>query len=1554
MLINVYYDKSKKLNYLNLNGNKTLKSVKLKAYSEMKSSDDNSPQLVQIGASILDQAMENSSDFSDHPQTNQNNRTNDQIYLHTVKLSNLLKSFKIHDVKFVSLKPNEVSQIKQQIDVLFDDLRNTGKSVTIDVGPGSSAYEALRIISYALMAISNNNNNSNSISTSASTPVISTNDTSNYTNNILTPTTTNINSTIENHFSEPSMRAGSGVIEDNQVRLENAQLKNKLIAFQEQFENEKNIQSELMKQNAQLNSVKIDLLKKIDELTEKVNYLGEKTKNDQEKLELLKYEREAQYNIDSTQIEKLREKSVRDSRKIRELQEKFKISPDEVQNSYIASLLEARVEGAQELLNYVKEEFQLDESLSSPRSILPQLKIAVEDRKKHPILAEQGMLAHPQPTTTENNDIFVNAQIESYQAQIEDLKNQLALAKSNVDFNSNVIEKGRINDENNMRDLLLQNYNLETQVSSLKTENERLSAELHATNQYIKSSKESSISSNQQQQQQQQQQLKASPNDENSIYVLESEIKANKIKMNELTDQSNKRKEKIFALNQTVSSLQDDLKSKEAIISNLRMQLDKLSIERDDLIVNKSQQGSKEDSKDEAQLNSELKLVEAENKKLNHALSELSNEMESLTMELEREGKEKNSILELLQKHAQALSESETQLKSLQNQINKKDDEIHLFKQNNEKLKLQLSKKFVCKHKEVIENIQQFFFSSNNNNNDQTLPKECQNQIMDILNSSNEPISIVLQLFEYLQEVVINSSNRLQRANEQELLKLQEQNNRLFIYISNLLVFIDQLANSGELQKWIIGANYEIDYRPQLLAQYGRIDNFIKQHCKNNINNNSGSNNNNNGNDNNEDTVCKEFITDFPSFVEKFTNGKIDEDQNREHTLVMQLCFSSNDLLRKFADKLLVQNETLQTDINHIRRELMQTSNETDEKISEATKETVIELENERERRLRVEDTLNKIAKKLRGSKTTAPEVLNSVEQCLNLIDDDRERESESDSYSIDNRPKRSVQKEIKKAEMKKEQAYKANQILAQKAKEKIKKLKIIINSQAAQIEELKSLKDKYTDIKKENETLQQYLSHSQAENEKNEKALKDIHRQMKENEALKDSTFSKYKEESELQISSLQEELDDWKRKSECTDVSTQEEVRRIKHDAKVKLKKMQSDLLTQVQRVEDTRSHFEPLLNELREKLNSSRAAEKQLQDESQKYEIERKQLKSELTTARIDLKMAQMKLNAAEEKVARDKNLIESQYRMKITDLQSKNLSALEDQKNRFDTEFHSFLVSICQKFKDFVDFNEMITKESVEKTLDKICQKLKDDKQQLKVYEEMNNELVKLRSLLGLQENESVLPTISMISKDASEFNKSRTELEEKQKELENLMQNAKEQKGKEKLDEEWESWARRVYTLISDFSSTAQTAKELQFALEEALLGNIGQRLTTRRLGTLRTEKQILLTGLLANMSNNNINSRNLDDNKLNRDRKGRSSLTPSKNKDLMKLQERKKMLSIRHILIMLTCIRKMQKISGHIKCSIISPKRKREKNEKEEIDINLQRDKGYPILNSNE
>jgi hypothetical protein len=57
--------------------------------------------------------------------------------------------------------------------------------------------------------------------------------------------------------------------------------------------------------------------------------------------------------------------------------------------------------------------------------------------------------------------------------------------------------------------------------------------------------------------------------------------------------------------------------------------------------------------------------------------------------------------------------------------------------------------------------------------------------------------------------------------------RLAETNEVLAGYVSNLLRFLDQLANSREVQSWLIESPPDVDFRGRLLA---RVDDFLAAH----------------------------------------------------------------------------------------------------------------------------------------------------------------------------------------------------------------------------------------------------------------------------------------------------------------------------------------------------------------------------------------------------------------------------------------------------------------------------------------------------------------------------------------------------------------------------------------------------------------------------------------------------------------------------------------------------------------------------------------------------
>jgi hypothetical protein len=53
-------------------------------------------------------------------------------------------------------------------------------------------------------------------------------------------------------------------------------------------------------------------------------------------------------------------------------------------------------------------------------------------------------------------------------------------------------------------------------------------------------------------------------------------------------------------------------------------------------------------------------------------------------------------------------------------------------------------------------------------------------------------------------------------------------NDHLVAYYSNLLQFVDRLANSREVHSSFIDSSREDDLRPQSIAQFGQLGSFLK------------------------------------------------------------------------------------------------------------------------------------------------------------------------------------------------------------------------------------------------------------------------------------------------------------------------------------------------------------------------------------------------------------------------------------------------------------------------------------------------------------------------------------------------------------------------------------------------------------------------------------------------------------------------------------------------------------------------------------------------------
>jgi hypothetical protein len=156
-----------------------------------------------------------------------------------------------------------------------------------------------------------------------------------------------------------------------------------------------------------------------------------------------------------------------------------------------------------------------------------------------------------------------------------------------------------------------------------------------------------------------------------------------------------------------------------------------------------------------------------------------------------------------------------------------------------------------------------------------------------------------------------------------------------------------------------------------------------------------------------------------------------------------------------------------------------------------------------------------------------------------------------------------------------------------------------------------------------------------------------------------------------------------------------------------------------------------------------------------------------------------------------------------------------AVLEEARAPFDAKFKSLLESISDSLGDFVVFARPLSEESVQQGIAQVGEILRATKEQSEALEQARTQLAEMRRLLEVDEPEQLIPALTeLLKKDGPS----------------------------------WEEWAQRVHALVTNSFSLVKTTEELQFALEEALMGFTRQTRIARKLEVLRFEKKLLMTG----------------------------------------------------------------------------------------------------------
>ena len=980
------------------------------------------------------------------------------------------------------------------------------------------------------------------------------------------------------------------------------------------------------------------------------------------------------------------------------------------------------------------------------------------------------------------------------------------------------------------------------------------------------------------------------------IFVLETDLEAANLKCKDLQEQNQSKREKNKALHSAIRQLKEEQKQKQNEFDELQMKYDKLRLEADDFAHKLAVSNAETSSKNE------IASLSAENQKLYTALNALQEEYNNVKDDLSQESAFKYKLNFLLQKQNSLLIETEQQISELTKECEEKEKKITEIQAENSKLNKDSSEK-ECEYSEIIQSLKQVVKTS--------LPQgDYSNHLALLLSDENEPLDVIKDFVAFILQhelKLTDNSNTEKNETDPSIEAFTEQNERLIIYISNLIRFIDQVANSTDIQDWLIDASQPIDIRSRLISQVRKVESFLTS----------------TGIATNEEKLCDTYAH-FPSYIMKL----LEENeifqlsmQNQEYISIIEQFALANDIITKYSQVLMQRGVSVMEDMKRMKNELTKMDQTIENRVEDETFDMREKLNSLKAEKKDLKKKILLVQKELRKSCSDS-NCSNTVIKCLNIINGQEEEEEEEDNYNNEEEDSYYDNESIDESDSEKNtKSYirklekQLNKAITHNEKEKKKYEKLIKELQSQILELEKSIEEgqdglefNKRDILSQKDALgeqvrellenkcilESQLKDIQQDNLQLKQALEEQNQQIgnygeirqKELESLKKG----YEAQNAENTKQLQEEIERLKKIIEDKEEENKEAINEIRQNAKDEIKKVKNEMEIQEKRTDEVKNHYEPILADLRNKLNEARQSETTARDDLLKSSAEIKDMKSQLATTVVDNKMLKMKLNATEEKLKREKSLIDTQYKMKMLQLETDHQSNVEQVKQQLITKQHQFLVQVCEKFKDYLDFSQAINEESVNQLLDKISEIISKSAQKTSDLERFYNEINQIKTILHAETSDSLIQPITELVESYNELKGEKSQIEADKAEATKLLKNARKAVNSVNTAKEWEDWARRLYSIITDNFSTLKNANELRFSLEEALMSSIGQRQLWRRIDILRCEKAIFLSGMLRASSNS----------------RRKPTLTS--------------------LLAVVVPILRLQKLSGHLKCSVSIPK----------------------------
>ncbi|EAX96484.1 hypothetical protein TVAG_277650 [Trichomonas vaginalis G3] len=670
------------------------------------------------------------------------------------------------------------------------------------------------------------------------------------------------------------------------------------------------------------------------------------------------------------------------------------------------------------------------------------------------------------------------------------------------------------------------------------------------------------------------------------------------------------------------------------------------------------------------------------------------------------------------------------------------------------------------------------------------------------------------------EKVIKVIDNLTVQSNAEDIEKIKEYNKELQNAVYSQLHYINELSRSKELQRFMISSQISDAMKNSLISAVSDVNTFIS---KNKLNIDT------------EKSVFEHFlpisgeIKDPESFmIEYLVNNKYRAPNNEPLFTVLTQCVVANTVLQKYsmevrslATKTANENRNLKSELNTR---------------SEMTNSQVIDLQNRINELEKCQKLSKKISEKLLASSIGTDEE-DKFRNLYNAITNGEAVEISEETKTIAFLEKKiEIQKQkFSEAGAKYGDMINELQGLLETTQKEFENSKNMFEKQSEEIKsEIVEQKSKIEQIEAENEHLKQELSNKSSENEQ----LNETNKSQMEDLVLQ---FNDVKSD----LNSLVQQFHDG---IAAINVETNDLFSTSKSKFKQMLSQMRSNNTLLLQKYVEEKEESEKKSMKLRKELENAKKQLDFVKSDRDKVREELKQERQKLSAMTIKQRSSELKLKSIEDANQREMNLKKKQNDFQVQQIKCDADNRVEKAKNDALKQIHDFCAKIVRLFKEFADYTQPITKESTEKLLVKVQQRILDANSERKENETMKEEMRAIGNHFGPR----IQGTAPRLSSEISQYIKQTVsklnEFDQLSKESEKIKsERAKLQENADKMQEaeQWIAWARKIGQIALDENlDPVRSGDRLRSIIEDLVLASKNAMQSVKTINSLRDQKKI--------------------------------------------------------------------------------------------------------------